>query len=174
MVVPAKYPTTETNMSLTALDKEVVAVAISVAAGCRPCTTHHLIQAHRAGASDSAIETAVAGAICVRSSATEGMRRHALGLAPQGKGCGCASTTLMEELSALGASLAVNCTENIGKHLAAARALGASLGQLDEVLALAEKIRSRAVDHAEACFRGNCDLPRGTTWAEAPTSLNCC
>ena len=69
-------------MSLTTLNKELAAVAISVAAGCRPCTSHHLTEARRAGASDAAIEKAVASAVCVRTSATEGMRRHALGLEP--------------------------------------------------------------------------------------------
>ena len=139
-------------MSLTTLNKELAAVAISVAAGCRPCTSHHLTEARRAGASDAAIEKAVASAVCVRTSATEGMRRHALGLEPEQAGCGCASTQPVEELTALGASLAVNCTENIAKHLAAAKALQVPQEELDELFALVGAIRSRAVSHAEACF----------------------
>jgi len=72
----------ETTLSLTMLEKELVAV--SVAAGCRPCTTYHLAEVRRAGATDAGIEKAVAGAVCVRTSATEGMRRHALGLDTEG------------------------------------------------------------------------------------------
>ena len=141
-------------MSMTTLNKELAAVAISVAAGCRPCTTYHLAEARRAGASDAAIEKAVASAVCVRTSATEGMRRHALGLEPEQGGCGCASTQPVEELTALGASLAVNCTENIAKHLAAARTLQVQQEELDELFALVKTIRSRAVSHAEARFGG--------------------
>ena len=130
-------------MTMTTQEKELVAVAISVAAGCRPCTTYHLTQARRAGAIDAAIEKVVAGAICVRTSATEGMRRHALGLEPQKNGCGCPSAEVVEELAALGASLAVNCTQNIDKHLAAARILGVPQEDLDEVAALTAHIRAR-------------------------------
>ncbi len=151
-------------MPTSMLNKELVAVAVSVAASCRPCTTHHLAKARDAGASDTALEKAVAGAICVRTSAAEDMRRHALGLEPGQKSCGCASSQPMEELIALGASLAVNCTENIAKHLAAARALDVPQEELDEVFALARFIRAQAVKHAEAQF--------GTT---APaTTGGCC
>lgn len=162
-------------MPITTLNKELVAVAISVAAGCQPCTAHHLGEARRAGASDVAIEKAVASAVCVRTSATEGMRRHALGLAPEQEGCGCASTQPVEELSssceavgqpeliALGASLAVNCTESIAKHLTAAKAAGVPQEHLDELFALVGTIRSRAVVHAEAQFRGS-----------APAAARCC
>lgn len=150
-------------MSMTMPDKELVAVAISVAAGCRPCTTHYRTEARRAGASDATIEKAVAGAVCVRTSATEAMRRHALGLEPAPDGCGCASTEPTAELVALGAALAVNCTGNIDKHLAAARALGVPQEHLDAVFALVAKIRPRAIGHAEARFTG----------AETP-SARCC
>jgi AhpD family alkylhydroperoxidase len=137
---------------MTMLNKELVAVAISVAAGCRPCTTYHLAKVREAGASDEAIENAVASAICVRTSAAEGMRRHALGLEPEQTSCGCASSQPVEELIALGASLAVNCAENVAKHLAAARELNVPQEELDEVFALATFIRAQAVKHAEAQF----------------------
>ena len=90
--------------------------------------------------------------MCVRTSAVEGMRRHALGLEPEQRGCGCAAKQPVEELIALGASLAVNCTENVAKHLASARALDVPQEELDEVLALATFIRARAVKRAEAQF----------------------
>ncbi|PWC40392.1 carboxymuconolactone decarboxylase family protein [Azospirillum sp. TSO22-1] len=136
-------------MSLTMLEKELVAVAISVAAGCRPCTTYHLAEVKRAGATGADIEKAVAGAVCVRTSATEGMGRHALGLEPAPDGCGCGTTDMLAELIAIGASLAVNCTANLDKHLAAARALGVPQEHIDEVAALAAMIRSKAVHHVE-------------------------
>lgn len=142
-------------MTLTMLDKELVAVAISVAAGCRPCVTYHRAEAHKAGAGQEAIAKAVAGAVCVRTSATEGMRRHALGLEPAPDGCGCPSADPLDEMVALGAALAVNCTVNIDKHLAAARALGVPQEHLDEIGALVKFIRGRAVEHGERHFGGS-------------------
>lgn len=139
-------------MSMTLLNKELVAVAISVAAGCRPCTTYHLNKVRAAGASDEAIEKAVANAMRVRNSAGESMRRHALGLEPKQEDCGCDSSQSVEELALLGASLAVNCTENIAKHLAVAKALDVPREELDEVLKLATFIRAQGVKHAEAEF----------------------
>jgi hypothetical protein len=82
------------------------------------------------------------------------MRRHALGLEQEREqeSCGCSSSQPVEELIALGASFAVNCTENVTKHLAAARALDVPQEELDEVLALATFVRAQAVKHAEAKF----------------------
>lgn len=138
-------------MPMTLHDKELIAVAISVAAGCRPCTTYHLAQAGRQGASDDAIEKAVARAICVRNSASEGMRRHASGQpADLQENCDCQSAQLLDELIALGAALAVNCTENIATRLAAVQRLGTSREHLEEMLALVRLVRGQAVKHAEA------------------------
>ncbi len=153
-------------MSLTMLEKELIAVAVSVAAGCRPCTIYHLAEARRAGAADADIEKAVAGAICVRTSAAEEMRRHALDLEPAQSGCGCNPTDALAELVALGASLAVNCTANIDKHLAAARSLNVPPQHLDEVAALVTMIRSKAISHAEKSFGGVAGC--------APVTAGCC
>lgn len=157
-------------MTMTTLEKELVALAISVAAGCRPCVTHHLVEVRKAGADDKAIEQAVANAVCVRKAATEGMRRHALGLDPVNGGCGCAAGDPLAELIALGAALAVNCTAETDKHLAAARSLGVAQDQLDEVFALAAMIRSKAIGHAEARLGG---AGQGN-WGEAPKAARCC
>jgi AhpD family alkylhydroperoxidase len=130
-------------------DQEVIAVAISVAVGCRPCTTYHLKEARGAGAEDQTIQDAVTAAVCVRASATDGMRRHALGLEPQAEECGCAAAEKLIELASLGASLAVNCTANIAKHLAAARQAGAGDEEVSAVLDLVRKIRTVGIGHAE-------------------------
>ncbi|OAN55173.1 hypothetical protein A6A04_10915 [Paramagnetospirillum marisnigri] len=158
---------------MSTLEKELVALAISVAAGCRPCVTHHLVEARKAGADDTAIETAVAGAVCVRKAATEGMRRHALGLDPVKKGCGCAVAEPLAEMISLGAALAVNCTAEIHKHLGAARSLGLQQNRLDAIFALAATIRGRAVAHAEARFGGG-EASRSDCWGEAPKAARCC
>lgn len=136
-------------MALSTHDKTLIGVAISVAAGCRPCTSHYLGEARKAGASGTAIENAVAQAVCVRTSATAGMRRHALDLPPTDEGCGCAAAERLDELIALGAALAVNCTANVDKHLAAVRALEVPQADIDEMAAMATHIRSQAIRRAE-------------------------
>lgn len=158
-------------MPMTHLEKELVALAISVAAGCRPCVTYHLVEVRKAGADDAAIETAVSGALCVRKAAAEGMRNHALGLDPVLDGCS-GGTDPLAEMVALGAALAVNCTAETGRHLAAARSLGVAQDRLDEVFTLVAMIRSKAVGHAEARFTGS--QPRGDCWGEAPKAARCC
>lgn len=159
-------------MPLTDLDKELVAVAISVAAGCRPCITHHLVVARRAGGGDEAIENAVTIAGRVRSSAGESMRRHALGLdaTHDGYGPGCP----LDELMALGAALVVNCTAGIDRHRAAVLSLGIPGDRIDEVFALAAMIRAQAIGHAEARLTGGGAQPGCRSWAEAPKSSGCC
>lgn len=163
---------------VTALDKELVAVAISVAAGCRPCTTHHLGAARKVGASEPALEKAIAAAVAVRTGATEGMRRHALGLEAEAEGCGCGAADLWEELASLGASLAVNCTRNIDEHLATARRLGATAEDLEMVFASVESIRARAISHGAARFENaGLSTPKPAPAGRgdcAPTSSSCC
>lgn len=140
-------------MPLNMHDKEVIAVAASVAAGCRPCTTYHLKEARRAGVSEDDIAKAVAGAVCVRGAATEGMRRHGLGLEVPKADCGCGvAADRLAELAALGASLAVNCTANIEKHLAFARQIGVTEDDIRAAAALATMIREKAIEHAEAAY----------------------
>ncbi|WP_041039513.1 carboxymuconolactone decarboxylase family protein [Paramagnetospirillum magnetotacticum] len=157
-------------MTMTTLEKELVALAISVAAGCRPCVTHHLVEVRKAGGDDDSIVKAVGGAVCVRNSAGDGMRRHALGLDPAKKECGCTASDPLTELIALGAALAVNCTAETDKHLTAARSLGVAQDQLDEVFALAAMIRTKAIGHAEARLGG---AGQGN-WGEPPKAARCC
>lgn len=155
-------------MPMTILEKELVALAISVAAGCRPCVTHHLLEVRKAGAGDAAIGKAVDGAVDVRSAATEGMRRHALGLDPAGQGRAAAGP--LAGMVALGAALAVNCTAETDKHLSTARSLGVPSDHLDEVFSLAAMIRSKAIGHVEARLGG---AGQGN-WGEAPKAARCC
>lgn len=146
-------------MALSMLEKELVAVGISIAVGCRPCTTYHLREARHAGGTDEAIGKAVAGAVYVRISATEGMRSHALGLEPAVGGYGSTVPEALAELVAIGASLGVNCTASLDKHLAVARSIGVSQEHLDEVFALVQKIRNRAISHGDAAFVGEGGKP---------------
>ena len=71
-------------MAITLREKELAAVGISVATGCKPCTDFHVKKVREAGASDSEVRQAMSDAFAVRRDATEIM--EAYGLAHVGAG----------------------------------------------------------------------------------------
>ncbi len=117
---------------------------------------------------------AVAVAVGVRTNATEEMGFHGLGLESRKNGCRCRSKAAYEELASLGASLAVNCTENIAKHMPSARALGVTQADLDEVAALTETMRTRAMNLGQARFEESGAHSSQTARDCASTPATCC
>lgn len=140
-------------MSITPKEKELAAVGISVAAGCKPCTDHHVGVARKARASDQEVEEAVVAALAVRKSATDIMAGYALGQlgkpGPQGDGGRSAETSRQRELVAVGAAFAVNCVASLEAHLAAAEAAGITREEITEIVKLAAFIKERAASHVE-------------------------
>lgn len=139
-------------MPLALKEKELAAVGISVAAGCKPCTDYHVKAVRAAGAADGEIRQAIADAICVRESALKVMKAHGLQLLGESggdTGCGCAESNRTKELVSIGAAYAVNCTSNLQQHLAAAKNLGIDDEELSEVLSLAGFIKEKAASHVE-------------------------
>ena len=144
-------------MAITVREKELAAVGISVASGCKPCTNYHLKSAREAGASDEEIKLAVAGALSVRKSATDCMKAHALArLGQEGSHShahGPGSVNRVGELVSVGAAFGVNCTSNLMEHLAAAETVGISQEEVAEIVKLAEFIKERAASHVERLVR---------------------
>jgi len=140
--------------NLSQKEKELIAVGVSIAAGCQPCTAHHFKAARAAGATEEEIRQAVDDALCVRNSATKIMTALAeehLGNEPAlEEPCGCDAKPLIGELVSIGAALAVNCKTNLETHLKAARVAGASERQIQTTLGLARSIRKVAGQKAEA------------------------
>jgi AhpD family alkylhydroperoxidase len=140
-------------MSLTLKEKELVAVGNSVAAGCRPCTNYHMKKVKEAEATAGEIRQAIEIAAGIRRSAAEIMMAHGvrqLGdlddaeyLAPAGE------TSRIEELIAIGAAFAVNCTSTLKHHLKASGAAGISQDEVVEVAKLARFIKDKAASHVE-------------------------
>src|SRR5512138_1694491 len=64
---------------LTQKEKELVAVAASIASGCIPCTMHHTKAIREAGAFEAEVLGAIRIALDVRDSATELMAEVAHG-----------------------------------------------------------------------------------------------
>ena len=140
-------------MPIAEVEKELIAVGISVAAGCRPCTDYHLKAVHRAGASDDEIEHAIADAVAVREDATRIIEDYAL---RQLDGAGVSDDPTPDEEAdrmqvavSIGAAFAVNCTSSLQRHLVIAGSLGISQQDVEKIAKLAAVIGGKATSHVE-------------------------
>lgn len=140
-------------MAMTPKEKELVAIGISVAAGCKPCTDHHVAVARKARASDEAIRQAADNALVVRRYAADIMEAHALahlGENREAAGFGFqGEPDRMTALVCIGAAFAVNCVASLEHHLAAAEQAGVPEDEVGQVTALAAFIKQRAASHVE-------------------------
>jgi len=164
-------------MSLPINEKELAAVGISMAAGCKPCTDYHVQKALTSGATDDEIRQAIIDAACVRESALKIMKAHGLihlGDVIGETDCGCEETNRIKELVSVGAAYAVNCTTNLEKHIEAAKKLDITEIELKEVVKLAEFIKGKAASHVEKITApGNNNAASHEQQKEA-TSTGCC
>ena len=140
-------------MTISPKEKEVVAVGISVAAGCRPCTDHHVTVARKARATDEDIRQAVTDALAVRRKAAEIMEAHAWShfgdaTVPGGTDNG-SSESRVRALVHVGAAFAVNCVSSLEHYLAAAEKAGVAPEDIRQIVKLAVFIKGRAASHVE-------------------------
>ena len=140
-------------MFLNLKEKELVAVGVSVAAGCKPCTNYHIKKVREAEVSDEEIKQAISDAMCVRNSAKEIMEAHGLkylGVVNDIDECGCIDdTTRIKELVSVAAAFAVNCSTNLEKHITAAKNEGICDEEIKSVLDLALLIKDKAASHVD-------------------------
>ena len=140
-------------MAITSKEKELAAVGISVATGCKPCTEFHVKKVREAGASDTEIKQAMTDAFAVRRGATEIM--EAYGLAPLGEGKpafdsgSVGRTDRVKELVCIGAAFGVNCVSSLKTHLEAADSVGISHEEIATIVKLAAFIKGKAASHVE-------------------------
>ncbi len=137
---------------MTLKEKELVAVGISVVAGCKPCTDYHLRAVRKAKATNEEVRRVIADAIRVRASAQQVMENYGLGQLDTTRcvdECSAGKTRRLYELVSVGAAYAVNCTTNLEKHLAVAAALGITGDEVRAVIRLARLIKARAATHVE-------------------------
>jgi AhpD family alkylhydroperoxidase len=141
-------------MTITAREKELSAVSISVSAGCKPCTSFHVKAARKVGASDDEISQSVDIALSVRARATDIMRNHALSRLGVTESVANPDipndeTSRDGELISIGAAFGVNCVSTLEDHLAAAANVGISQEEIEEIIRLAMMIKRRAASHVE-------------------------
>jgi 4-carboxymuconolactone decarboxylase len=137
---------------LTEKQQELIAVGVSVAAGCKPCTAFHVKAARAAGASDADIRQAVDDALRVRRNATDLMARLAdklLGSASGAPATALSEQSLIGELVSAGAALAVNCGDHLEAHVIAARTFGANEHHIQTTLVIARAVKNMAAKKVE-------------------------
>jgi AhpD family alkylhydroperoxidase len=136
-------------MTLTTREKELVAVGISVAAGCRPCTDYHLKAVRKAGASEAEVCDAIESAASIRRNAADSIERYALRTSADvsRKAARGGGFDRVSALLAIGAAYAVSCTESLEERLGVARDGGIGEDELREVLELAVFIKRMADRH---------------------------
>ena len=138
---------------LTQKEKELVAVAASIASGCVPCTMHHLKAVREAGASQAEVLGVTRIAVDVRDNATEVMAEVAQGSLNYeypGKAQSGSIKQPIDNLVALGAALACNSVTGLEYYSATTKAAGASTRQIQTAIGIARSIRKSAAEKADS------------------------
>lgn len=138
---------------LNPMEKEMVALAASVAAGCQPCTVHHIEAARDAGTCDRGITLALTAAAGVRRAATEAMASFALdqfGGKPGLPEDWLAQHKLIQALVSATSAFAVNSVPEFRRYTEEAHRQGATDRQIQMAIAIARKIKGVASEKMEA------------------------
>ena len=140
-------------MTISPMEKELAAVGMSVATGCKPCTDFHVKAAQKSGASDAEIKQAMTDAFAVRRGATEIMESfgfaHFPGSNPAFDPERVGKTDRVKELVCIGAAFGVNCVSTLKAHLEAAESVGISHDEITTIAKLSAFIKGKAASHVE-------------------------
>ncbi|HLO14446.1 MAG TPA: carboxymuconolactone decarboxylase family protein [Anaerolineales bacterium] len=140
---------------LTQKEKELVAVAASIASGCIPCTVHHTKAVREAGASEAEVLGAIRIALDVLDYATEMMAEAAHGnlnyAYPDGTQSGSVEQPI-DNLIAMGATFACNSVAGVEYYWTKAKAAGASTRQMLVVIRIVRGIKKDAVEKTDTMF----------------------
>jgi AhpD family alkylhydroperoxidase len=140
-------------VTITPMEKELAAVGMSVATGCKPCTDFHVKAARKSGASEEEIKQAMTDAFAVRRGATEIMEAFGLAHFPGSKPAfdpeRVGKTDRVKELVCIGAAFGVNCVSTLKAHLEAAESVGISHDEITTIAKLSAFIKGKAASHVE-------------------------
>lgn len=143
-------------MPITKKEKELPAVGISIAAGCKPCTDYHVKAVREAGASDDEIGRAIEDAVEMRNAATSVMRHYGLSHLGEAQQEEIAEKPRdrVAELIGLGAAFAVNCVSSLESYNQHAESVGLTREEILEILKLAKFIKERGASHVDQWAEG--------------------
>jgi AhpD family alkylhydroperoxidase len=134
---------------------ELISIGASIAAGCRHCLDVHVREARKWGVSDEEIRSAMTRALHLRESAQSVIEKHGSKLLklklfrdnsarPDLQPVSEVPGTRVGELIAIASAFAVNCTANLEKHLAAARAIGVSEDEIEKAIDISRFVKGKA------------------------------
>ncbi len=138
---------------LNTAEKEMIALAASIAAGCQPCTLHHLEAARAAGTCEKGTTLAVTAGAEVRRSAAEAMAVwgiEQLGGAAELPGDWVTQRKLIRALVSVAAAFAVNSVPEFQRFAEEAHRYGATDRQIRLAVSIARKIKSVSAEKVEA------------------------
>lgn len=140
-------------MAITPKEKELAAVGISIAAGCKPCTDFHVKKAREVGGTDAEMRQAIGDALSVRRSGADIMESYGLarlgGPKPVEAQKHAGGTDRVRELVCIGAAFAVNCVSSMRTHLEAAESVGIAHEDITTIVKLSAFIKGKAASHVE-------------------------
>src|SRR5512133_4064803 len=135
---------TSQEQSLSAEQKELVAVGAGTVDDCQPCVSHHLKAGAQTGLGGERLLAAVVSAERVSAEAAVAIRNHARAQLDTNVSSPALLSRLEEALASFGAALGANDPTNIERQLRAAADLGASHSQLQEALDTAHNVQENA------------------------------
>ena len=138
-------------MALDQKDKELVAIGASIGALCRPCIEHHIPAGREAGLTEPELAQAVEVAEATHRIATELLFRLSDELLlsteePAGVPLSPQSTSRLDELAALGASIGANCHPLLEQNITAALQQGLTVSQVRSAIKMAEFVQQHAAE----------------------------
>lgn len=160
----------ETEEMLSLEQREVVAIAASVAVGCLPCASYHVQASRKAGLDEERMLAAVAEADRVVADSRERMAAHLVSELGPAANEASEGANLDRILAALGAAIGANSLPNIRRYLI--RGMEAELGEsrLAQAIRVAEGVqRAAAAGHVKETER-----LLGVLAAETPSADEIC
>jgi AhpD family alkylhydroperoxidase len=144
-----------TKDALTLKEQALISLGASVAAGCQPCTEHHLQGSRAHGACERGVALAIEMALAVRANATRTMDEWAArcqGARPKVDPEFASPRRLIAELVAVASAAAVNCVPEMQAHVQSAVQAGAAPEQVRAAIAVAQAIQRTAEQKVEAAL----------------------
>jgi len=135
-------------MALTFKEAELINFGVSIATGCKACTTYHFQKVKEAGASDEEIKNATADSINIRDLAKKEMENHAMNLVGVSEQPDVRAETKnpdrIKVLVSIGAAFAVNCTSTLNYYITLAESAGINTEDVNTIFRPATLVKRKA------------------------------
>ena len=142
-----------TSETLNQKQKELIAVACAVSAGCQRCCNYHFKKVFEVGANLDEVQKAVEDATNTIQHADEMMQRKAYALMEVSRQevplTIAAGGDHLTALVKLGAAVASSCTPTIRGHLAVAQLSGVTANEIKVTIKLAKIVLGKASEFAD-------------------------